>query len=53
MIRIVWLPVNQAWLVMFGESRLAGPFNDKADAIAYCQDLMSATDIDQKEAADG
>lgn len=38
-VRIVWLPVNQAWLVMWGEQRLAGPFNHKADALAYVEDL--------------
>lgn len=39
MIRIVFLPVNQAWLVVFGDSRLAGPYNTRADAEEYLEFL--------------
>jgi hypothetical protein len=39
MFKIVWLPVNQAWLVMFGDSRLAGPFNERWEAESYLRDI--------------
>lgn len=32
-VRMVWLPVNAAWLVLWHESRLAGPMTrDEAEA---------------------
>ena len=39
MFQIVYLPVNQAWLVMFGDSRLAGPFTYREDAEAYLREI--------------
>lgn len=41
-IRIVWLPVNQAWLVMWHDSRLAGPLNDRAEAEEYVRDIRAS-----------
>ena len=38
-VRIVWLPVNQAWTVLWYDQHLAGPFNRKADAVAYVESL--------------
>lgn len=37
-VHIVYLPVNQAYMVMWFGSRLAGPM-PKADAEAYVEDL--------------
>lgn len=37
-IRIVYLPANAAWMVMWHDSRLAGPM-PKADAEAYVRNL--------------
>lgn len=37
-IHIEWLPANQAWLVMWLDQRLAGPYNDRAEAEQWLSD---------------
>lgn len=39
-VRIVYLPVNMAWLVMWYDQRLAGPLNTRAEAVEYVKDLI-------------
>lgn len=41
-LRKAYLPVNQAWLVLWFDSRLAGPFNTEEEADEYIQRIQGA-----------
>lgn len=41
---MVYLPVNAAWMVMWHESRLAGPM-PKGEALAYMRWLDNVTEV--------
>ena len=35
-----WLPVNQAWVVLFGETILVGPLNTREEAEHYVRNTL-------------